>query len=164
MTATDGFLRHNDQFAREFTKGELPRESAKRVTVITCMDARIDPARILGFDDGDAHVLRNAGGVVTDDMLRSLILSQRLQGTEEIVLMHHTDCGMTTFDDAALQAQIEAETGERLPFALGAFTDIETDVLDAIERIVASPFVPKKNSIRGFVYEVETGRLREVKP
>jgi carbonic anhydrase len=164
MTATDGFLEHNDRYARDFTKGALARESAKRVAIITCMDARIDPARILGFEDGDAHVLRNAGGVVTEDMLRSLILSQRLQGTEEIVLMHHTDCGMAAFDDAELRAQVEAETGVRLPFALETFTDVDADVLESIARIEASPFVPRKDSIRGFVYEVETGRLREVKP
>jgi carbonic anhydrase len=163
MTATEHFLKHNEQYADAFTKGDLPRTSAKRVTVITCMDARIDPSRILGFDDGDAHVLRNAGGVVTDDVIRSLVLSQRLQGTEEIVLMHHTDCGMTSFDDAGLQAQIEAETGTRLPFGLEAFADVEADVLRSMARIAASPFVPNKDAMRGFVYEVETGRLREVK-
>jgi carbonic anhydrase len=127
------------------------------------MDARIETGRLLGLQEGDAHVIRNAGGVVTDDVIRSLAISQRLLGTTEIVLIHHTDCGMLTFNDDAVKADIERDTGLRPPFALEAFADLEADVRQSIRRIQASPFIPHKDSIRGFVYDVTTGRLNEVR-
>ena len=127
------------------------------------MDSRLDVHRALGLDIGDAHVIRNAGGVATDDAIRSIIISQRMMGTEETVLIHHTDCGMLNFTDDGLKEKIEAETGIRPPFAFDAFSDLDQDVRQSIARIKASPFVPKKGKIRGFVYDVKTGRLREVK-
>lgn len=135
---------------------------SRGIAIVTCMDARLDIYRMLGLHEGEAHVIRNAGGVVTDDVIRSLLISQRLLGTEEIVLIHHTDCGMATFRDDELKDQVLADVGIRPPFALEAFADIEEDVRQSIARIQASPFVPKRGAIRGFVYEVETGRLREV--
>ena len=153
----------NDAYVAGFTKGDLVMPPARQFAVLTCMDARIDPARALGLEEGDAHVIRNAGGVVTDDEIRSLAISQRLLGTEEIILIHHTDCGMLTFEDDAVKAQIEADTGLRPPFALEAFGDVEADVRQSIARLKASPFVPNTAGVRGFVYEVETGRVREVK-
>jgi carbonic anhydrase len=126
------------------------------------MDARLDVHELLGLAEGDAHVIRNAGGAATDDAIRSLVISQRLLGTHEIVLIHHTDCGMLTFTDDALKRQIEAETGLRPPFALEAFPDVDADVRQSVARIKASPFVPKRDSVRGFVYDVKSGRLREV--
>ena len=134
----------------------------RKLAVLACMDARLDPARALGLEDGDAHVIRNAGGVVTDDALRSLAISQNLLGTEEIVLIHHTDCGMLTFTDDELADRLERETGQRPEWRAHAFSDLDEDVRDGIERIRSSPFVPRKDKVRGFVYEVETGRLREV--
>ncbi len=135
---------------------------AKHVAVVACMDARLDPARVLGLEEGDAHVIRNAGGVVTDDEIRSLAISQRLLGTEEIILIHHTDCGMLTFTDDAFKAGIQEEAGIKPPWAAESFSDLDADVRQSIERIKANPFVPKKDNIRGFIYEVETGKLREV--
>src|SRR5947207_13162050 len=163
MSVTDELLRKNAAYARSFDKGTLPLPPAKHLAVLACMDARLDVHKILGLNEGDAHVIRNAGGVVTDDVIRSLAISQRLLGTNEIVLIHHTDCGMLTFHDDEVKAQIEADTGIRPPFALEAFGDVDADVRQSIARIKASPFVPSKDSIRGFVYEVETGRLREIK-
>ena len=162
MTATDTFLANNDAYAASFTKGDLPTPPGKKVAVLACMDARLDPARALGLEEGDAHVIRNAGGVVTEDAIRSLTISQRLLGTEEIILIHHTGCGMLTFTDDEVKAQIAKETGIRPPFSLEAFGDLDEDVRQNVARIQASPFVPHKDSIRGFVYEVETGKLREV--
>jgi carbonic anhydrase len=130
--------------------------------VLACMDARLDPARVLGLEEGDAHVIRNAGGVASEDAIRSLVISQRLLGTEEIILIHHTDCGMETFTDGAVKDAIHADTGIRPSFALEAFPDADADVRQTIARIQASPFIPRKDHIRGFVYEVETGKLREV--
>jgi carbonic anhydrase len=127
------------------------------------MDARLDVHKILGLEEGDAHVIRNAGGAATDDAIRSLVISQRLLGTEEVILIHHTDCGMLTFSDDEVKKQIEDETGMRPSFALEAFSDLEQDVRQSIARIRSSPFIPNKGSVRGFIYEVETGRLREVK-
>ena len=164
MSATETFLANNQHYASHFTKGELPISPAKKTAVVACMDARLDPARALGLQEGDAHVIRNAGGVVTEDAIRSLTISQRLLGTEEIVLIHHTDCGMLTFTDDEVKAKIQKETGVRPPFALEAFGDLDDEVRQSIARIEASPFVPNKDAIRGFVYEVETGVLREVTP
>jgi carbonic anhydrase len=162
MTVTDEFLANNESYAAGFGKGDLSMTPAKQVAVLACMDARLDPARALGLEEGDAHVIRNAGGVVTDDAIRSLALSQRLLGTKEIILIHHTDCGMLTFTDDEVKAQIEQDTGIRPPFALESFKDLDADVRQSIARITASPFVPDKSRVRGFVYDVKTGRLREV--
>jgi carbonic anhydrase len=162
MSATSDFLEANRNYAKTFTKGGRPLPPAKKVAVVACMDARIETGRLLGLEEGDAHVIRNAGGVVTDDVIRSLAISQRLLGTTEIVLIHHTDCGMLTFKDDAVKAEIERDTGLRPAFALEAFPDLESDVRQSIRRIEASPFVPHKDNLRGFVYDVETGRLNEV--
>ena len=162
MSVTDDLLANNDAYAAEFDKGDLPLPPGRKVAVLACMDARLDPARALGLEEGDAHVIRNAGGVVSDDALRSLLISQRLLGTEEIVLVHHTDCGMLTFTDGEVKAAIEADTGIRPPFALEAFPDVEDDVRQSIARIAASPFLLHTDKVRGFVYDVKTGRLDEV--
>jgi len=163
MSVTDELLSNNDAYASVFDKGDLPLPPGKRVAVLACMDARLDPAKVLGLEEGDAHVIRNAGGVASEDAIRSLVISQRLLGTEEIVLIHHTDCGMVTFTDGAVKDQIQADTGIRPPFALEAFPDADEDVRQSIARIQASPFIPKTDAVRGFVYEVETGKLREVR-
>lgn len=162
MSATDEFLAANERYAEAFNKGDKPMPPGKKVAVVACMDARLETGRMLGLEEGDAHVIRNAGGVVTDDVIRSLAISQRLLGTREIVLIHHTDCGMLTFRDDAVKAEIEQETGLRPPFAFEAFPDPAKDVEQSIRRIRSSPFVPHKDAIRGFVYHVETGRLQEV--
>jgi carbonic anhydrase len=163
MSSTDTFVTNSGRYAADFDKGHLPLPPASHVAVVACMDARLNPYGVLGLSEGDAHVIRNAGGVVTDDVIRSLTISQRLLGTNEIILIHHTDCGMLTFHDDDVKAQIEADTGIRPPFALEAFPDLEGDVRQSIARIKASPYIPNKDSIRGFIYEVETGRLVEVK-
>jgi carbonic anhydrase len=155
-------LQNNDAYAGSFKKGDLPLPPAKHIAVLACMDARLDVHKILGLQEGDAHVIRNAGGVATDDAIRSLVISQRLLGTKEIVLIHHTDCGMLTFKDDQVKGQIESEVGIRPAFALEAFADLEQDVKQSIARIKASPFIPNKSSVRGFVYDVRTGRLNEV--
>src|SRR2546421_7137583 len=142
-------------------KESLPLKRAGQLAVVACMDARLDVYRILGLQEGDAHVIRNAGGVVTDDAIRSLVVSQRKSGTTEIVLIHHTDCGMLTFSDDALKREIQADTGIKPGFALESFTDLDEDVLQSIARIRQSPFIPHRN-VRGFVFDVSTGRLREV--
>jgi carbonic anhydrase len=161
LSATEDLIANNAGYVATFTKASLPLPPAKKLAVLACMDARLDPAKVLGLQEGDAHVVRNAGGVATEDALRSIIISQRLLGTEEIILVHHTDCGMETFHDDQVKDQILAETGLRPSFALEAFPDAVSDVKQTAARIKASPFVVHKN-IRGFVYEVETGKLREV--
>src|SRR3989454_10421188 len=161
MSVTDQLLKNNEQYAASFAKGELSLPPAKQVVVLACMDARLDVHKILGLDEGDVHVIRNAGGVITDDALRSLTISQRLLGTNEIILIHHTDCGMLTFTDDAVKRQIQDDTGIKPRFALEAFPDLDEDVRQSIARIKASPFIPHKN-IRGFVFDVGTGRLIEV--
>ena len=162
MSNTDTLLASNAAYAEAFDKGDLPVPPARRVAIVACMDARIETGRLLGLQEGDAHVIRNAGGVVTEDVLRSLVISQRLLGTTEIVLIHHTDCGMVKFRDDEVKDQIEADTGLRPSFALEAFADVEKDVRQSIRRIQACPFIPVKDRIRGFVYDVKTGRLNEV--
>ena len=162
MSNTDDLLANNATYAESFDKADLPLPPAKKVAVIACMDARLSVTRALGLQEGDAHVIRNAGGVVTDDAIRSLAISQRLLGTEEIVLVHHTDCGMLTFRDDDFKDAIEQDTGIRPTWSAEAFGDLDGDVRQSIARIKASPFVPNKDAIRGFVYEVESGRLREV--
>jgi carbonic anhydrase len=163
VTNTDTFLANAKRYAASFDKGDLPVPPASEVLVVACMDARLNLYGLLGVSEGDAHVVRNAGGVVTDDVIRSITISQRLLGTNEIMLIHHTGCGMLAFRDDDVKAQIEADTGLRPPFALEAFADLDGDVRQSIARIKASPYIPHKDSVRGFVYEVETGRLREVK-
>ncbi len=162
MSNTDELVANNEKYAETFDKGELPLPPARKLAIIACMDARVSPYALLGLKEGDAHVIRNAGGVVTDDEIRSLAISQRLLGTEEIMVIHHTDCGMLTFNDDDFKAQIEQDTGIKPTWAAEAFSDLDRDVRQSIARIQASPFVPRKDSVRGFVYEVETGRLREV--
>jgi carbonic anhydrase len=162
MSTTDELLRNNERYAHSFDKGELPGPPAKHIAIVTCMDARLSPYVMLGLSEGDAHVIRNAGGVITDDEIRSLMISQRLLGTREVMLIHHTDCGMLTFSDDEVKDQIQEEIGIKPSFALESFTDLEENVRQSIKRIEASPFIPYKDSVRGFIYEVETGRLREV--
>ncbi len=161
MSVTDELLKNNEAYAQGFDKGDLALPPAKKVAVVACMDARLIPTSVLGLHEGEAHVIRNAGGVVTDDEIRSLSISQRLLGTEEIILIHHTDCGMLTFTDDEFKRSIQDETGVKPEWAAEAFSDLDEDVAQSAARIKASPFIPRKN-VRGFVYEVETGRLREV--
>jgi carbonic anhydrase len=162
MSTTDELLRNNERYANSFDKSDLPMPPAKQIAIVTCMDARLSPYVMLGLSEGDAHVIRNAGGVITDDEIRSLMISQRLLGTREVMLIHHTDCGMLTFSDEELREQIQQEVGIKPHFPLETFADLEEDVRQSIKRIEASPFIPHKDSVRGFIYEVETGRLREV--
>ena len=162
MTATDEYLANNARYAEGFS-GPLPMPPSAHVAVVACMDARLNVYAILGLGDGEAHVIRNAGGVVTDDEIRSLAISQRLLGTREIILIHHTDCGMLTFTDDAFKQSIQDDTGIKPAWAAEAFGDLDEDVRQSIARIKASPFVPHKDSIRGFVFDVATGRLNEVK-
>ena len=162
MSVTDDLVRNNDDYASSFKKGSLPLPPAKKVAVLACMDARLNPYGALGLAEGDAHIIRNAGGVVTDDEIRSLSISQRLLGTEEIILIHHTDCGMLTFEDADFRLHIQEETGVKPAWSAETFSNLEDDVRQSIARIKASPFIPRTDSVRGFVYEVETGKLREV--
>jgi len=161
MSKTDEFLEHNQRYAESFS-GPLPLPPSSGVAVVACMDARLNVYGILGLNEGEAHVIRNAGGVVTDDEIRSLAISQRLLGTSEIILIHHTDCGMLTFTDDAFKAGIEKETGIKPAWAAEAFSDLDADVRQSIRRIKASPFVPHTDSVRGFVFDVATGKLREV--
>ena len=162
MSTTDDLLRNAEEYAAGFDKGDLPLPPAKGVAVVACMDARLIPTRVLGLEEGDAHVIRNAGGVVTDDEIRSLAISQRLLGTTEIILIHHTDCGMLTFTDDEFKRSVQDDTGIKPEWAAEAFSDLDEDVRQSIARIQASPFIPNKDTVRGFVYEVETGKLREV--
>jgi carbonic anhydrase len=162
MSVTDQPVDNAKGYAKRFGKGQLPMPPGKKVAVVACMDARLNPYGLLGLEEGDAHVIRNAGGAVTADVIRSLAISQRLLGTEEVVLIHHTDCGMLTFSDDDFRRGIEQETGVRPEWAAETFSDLDADVRQSIARIKASPFIPKKGNVRGFVYEVESGRLREV--
>ena len=161
MTATDELIANNGRYAETFA-GQLPLPPSKHVAVVACMDARLNVYAILGLGDGEAHVIRNAGGVVTDDEIRSLTISQRLLGTQEIILIHHTDCGMLTFTDDDFKASIQKDTGIKPEWAAEAFPDLDEDVRQSIARIKASPFIPHKDSVRGFVFDVATGQLREV--
>src|SRR5216683_1904110 len=158
MTATEEYLANNDRYAQTFS-GPLPMPPARNVAVVACMDARLNVYGILGLGEGEAHVIRNAGGVVTEDQIRSLAISQRLLGTREIILIHHTDCGMLTFTDDAFKAGIQEETGIKPEWAAESFFDLDTDVRQSIARIKASPFVPHTDAVRGFVFDVETGKL-----
>jgi carbonic anhydrase len=163
MSATDELLASNQRYAETFA-GPLPVPPARGVAVVACMDARLNVYAILGLAEGEAHVIRNAGGVVTDDVIRSLAISQRLLGTREIMLIHHTECGMLTFTDDEFKAAIQEETGIKPPWAAEAFGDLDTDVRQSIARVKASPFVPHRDAVRGFVFDVATGKLGEVAP
>jgi len=162
MSATDELLANAESYAATFSKGDLPLPPARKIAVLACMDARLNPYGLLGLQEGDAHVIRNAGGVVTDDEIRSLAISQRLLGTEEIVLIHHTDCGMLTFTDDEFKRSVQDDVGIKPEWAVEAFADLDEDVRQSIARIQSSPFIPHKN-VRGFVYDVHTGTLREVR-
>jgi carbonic anhydrase len=162
VTVIDELVRNAESYGESFSGGDLPMPPAMRVAVVACMDARLNPYGLLGLQEGDAHVIRNAGGVITDDEIRSLAISQRLLGTDEIMLIHHTDCGMLTFKDDEFRRQVQDDTGVKPEWAAEAFDDLDVDVRQSIARIKASPFIPNKNHVRGFVYEVESGRLREV--
>ena len=161
MSVTDEYLQNNRTYAAGFS-GPLPLPPARKTAVVACMDARINVYGVLGLSEGDSHVIRNAGGIVADDTIRSLAISQHLLGTEEIVLIHHTDCGMLTFSDEQLAGILEQETGQRPSWTAHSFGDLEGDVRDSIGRITASPFVKHKDSVRGFVFDVATGQLHEV--
>jgi len=161
MTVTDEYLENNKRYAESFT-GPLPLPPSKHVAVVTCMDARLDVYRILGLGPGEAHVIRNAGGVVTDDEIRSLAISQRLLGTREIILIHHTDCGMLTFTDDEFKRTIQDETGLKPAWSAESFPDVAEDVRQSLRRVAMSPFVTLTESLRGFVFDVATGRLTEV--
>jgi carbonic anhydrase len=162
VSVIDDLVRNADDYRDSFQSGDLPLPPAKQVAIVACMDARLNPYGLLGLHEGDAHVIRNAGGVITDDEIRSLSISQRLLGTQEIMLIHHTDCGMLTFRDDDFRRQIQQDTGIKPEWAVETFDDLDNDVRQSIARINASPFIPNKDNVRGFVYEVETGRLREV--
>jgi carbonic anhydrase len=161
MSATDDYLANNARYAESFS-GPLPLPPSRHVAVVACMDARLNVYAILGLQDGEAHVIRNAGGVVTDDEIRSLAISQRLLGTREIILIHHTDCGMLTFTDDDFKRTIQDETGVKPAWSAEAFPDLHEDVRQSVARIQASPFIPHKDAIRGFVFDVATGKLNEV--
>jgi carbonic anhydrase len=161
MSVTDELLANSERYAASFT-GPLPLPPAKHVAVVACMDARLNVYGLLGLAEGDAHVIRNAGGVITDDEIRSLTISQRLLGTREIILIHHTDCGMLTFTDDEFKRSIQDETGIKPQWAAESFTDISEDVRQSMARIRASPFIPHTDQVRGFIFDVATGRLGEV--
>jgi len=162
VSTIDELVQNASAYSESFDRGGLPLPPAKRVAIVACMDARLNPYGLLGLHEGDAHVIRNAGGVITDDEIRSLAISQRLLGTEEIMLIHHTDCGMLTFGDDDFRRQVAQETGIKPEWPAEAFDDLEADVRQSIARIKASPFIPKKDQVRGFVYDVGTGALHEV--
>jgi carbonic anhydrase len=164
MTSTDDLIRNAQAYAAGFSDGELPAPPARRVAVLACMDARLNPWALLGLREGDAHIIRNAGGVVTDDAIRSLAISQRLLGTEEVVLIQHTDCGMLTFTDEEFKEMVRAEAGVEPHWPVQTFSDLDESVRDSIARIKASPFLARRDSVRGFVFDVRTGTLREVAP
>jgi len=162
VTATDDLLQNAKAYAAAFDKASLPLPPAKGVAVLACMDARVNPYGILGLQEGDAHVIRNAGGVVTDDAIRSLAISQHLLGTSEIILIHHTECGMLTFTDEQFKDKLQQEAGRQPSWAVECFADLDQDVRDSMARIKASPFIPRKDSVTGFVYDVKDGTLRQV--
>ena len=164
---TDQYVANNKQYPggqgmhKPSYPGKQPIQPAKRVAVLACMDARLDVEDLLGLQTGDAHIIRNAGGVVTDDAIRCLIISHHLLNTNEIILIHHTDCGMLTFTDDEFKRSVQDDVGIKPEWAAEAFPDLDEDVRQSVARIKASPFIPRKGSVRGFVYEVETGELRE---
>ena len=161
MSVTDQLLENSKSYAESFDKGDLPLPPAKKLAVVACMDARLIPTRVLGLEEGDAHVIRNAGGVIADDEIRSLAISQHLLGTEEIILIHHTDCGMLTFTDDEFKARLREASGEEPSWIADSFSNVDENVRESMRRITDSPFIPHKN-VRGFVYDVKDGSLREV--
>ena len=161
MSATDDLIANNSDYAARFG-GESPGRPARAVAIVACMDARMDVYALLGLQPGEAHVFRNAGGAVTEDALRSLTVSQRHLGTREVILIHHTKCGMQTFTDDSFKAEVLAETGIRPAWATEAFTDVDADVRQSVQRVRSCVFLPHTDSVRGFVYDVATGQLREV--
>ena len=163
MSTIDQLLQHARTYARDFDQGALPMPPARQVAVVTCMDARIDPAALLGLREGDAHVIRNAGGLATPDVIRSLAISQRMMGTAEVAVIHHTGCGMLTLSDPQLREQLEAETGVAPEWTADHPGDLDEGVRTTVAELRASPFLPHTDRVRGFVYEVETGSLREVR-
>jgi carbonic anhydrase len=162
VSETDRLVENARAYAERFEGSNLSAPPSKRVAVLACMDARLIPSRILGLNEGDAHVIRNAGGIVTEDAIRSLALSQHLLGTEEIVLIHHTDCGMLTVTDEEFAAKLERDAGRTPEWSAGAFSDLEQSVRDSVTRLRQSPFIPNRDNIRGFVYDVKTGDLSEI--
>ena len=158
----DDLLQNNRRYAATYVNYGLDARPVLGVAVVACMDARIDVHACLGLRLGDAHVIRNAGGIVTDDVLRSLLISQRLLGTRAVMLIHHTGCGLLDFEDDELAAAVEAETGVRPPFALGAIADLDEDMRRSVRRVIECPFLPHRDEVRGFVFDVATGRLRDV--
>lgn len=162
MSNTDDLLGNNRAYAQGFDKAGLPGRPARRVAILACMDARIDVHRILGLEEGDAHVIRNAGGLPTADAIRSLVISQRVLGTEEVILVHHTECGMEGLPEDELRRELEEEAGRPVPFELGAIANLEESVRRSVKRIKSDPFIPNKTSVRGFLYDVKTGHLNEV--
>jgi carbonic anhydrase len=162
MTQTDLLLRNNEAYAKTFKAKSLQSRPKRKLAVIACMDARLNIFKMLGLEEGDAHIIRNAGGIVNDDVIRSLIISQHLMGTEEIVLVHHTDCGMLTLDEVDLRQSVKSRTGRAPPFLFGAFSNLEQDVRLSKRRLRSSPFILKKERVRGFIYDVKSGVLREV--
>ncbi|HEU5156415.1 MAG TPA: carbonic anhydrase [Streptosporangiaceae bacterium] len=164
MSAIDDFLQNAKRYQSTFTKGNLLSPPARRAAIVACMDARLNVFGLLGLSEGDAHIIRNAGGVITPDTIRSLSISQRLLRTQEIMLIHHTDCGMLTITDDEYRGRLRADTGVEPDWDVGAFTDLDQDVRESIQRIRLSPFIPQVEVVRGFVYDVQTGGLREVQP
>jgi carbonic anhydrase len=162
MSATDDLLANNERYVASYNKADLPMPPGRKVAIVACMDARVNVYGALGLREGDAHIIRNAGGVVTDDAIRSLAISQRLLGTEEIILIHHADCGMLTFTDDEFKRAIQDDVGIKPPWAAEAFSDVDDDVRQSIARVKASPFLPHAGNVRGFVFEVKSGALREV--
>lgn len=164
MTSTDELLTEAKAYEATFDQGDLALQPRRKVAIVACMDARLNPYGLFGLELGDAHMIRNAGGAVTDDTIRSLAISQRLLGTEEIIVVHHTECGMLTFSDDEFRTQLAAEAGVEPPWDVETFADLDANVRQSLVRILASPFIPSKISVRGFVYDVRTGGLREVTP
>ena len=162
MTVIDELLANNREFAGSLTERKLDLEPSRHLAIVACMDSRLDVFAALGLGDGEAHVLRNAGGVITDDVIRSLAVSQRRLGTREVMLIHHTDCGLEKITDDGFRAELEETTGVAPSFAIESFTDVEADVRQSIRRVRQSPFIPHRDAVRGFVYDVATHRLREV--
>ena len=158
----DQLIDNNAAYAEQFSGSDLQVAPRKNLAVVACMDSRMDIFQILGLGNGEAHIIRNAGGVITDDVIRSLCLSQRFLGTREIVLLHHTDCGLSKVDENEFREELAGELGLKPWWSLEAFTDVDADVRQSMQRLQMTPFIPHKDNVRGFVYEVETGRLREV--
>ena len=166
MSITDEVLRANERYAEQFKLGDLPMPPARKLAVLACMDARLTVEKFLGLETGEAHIIRNAGGVATEDAVRSLIISHHLLGTQEFIIVNHTDCGMLTFTDDALRERLEKQTGTAavVPARFHAFPDVEENVRRQISALRAHPWLPRSIPVRGFVYDVRSGRLREVQP